>query len=616
VAALGTEEAEALRATDGPTKGDETGTTPPEFGKYRLHRRLARGGMGEVYLASLMGELGFEKRLVIKTILPRFASQPRFIELFAAEAKTAVALSHGNIVPIYELGRAGDTFYIVMGYVDGPSVAELLVRYRETGRAPDLESALHVIRGVLTGLAYAHTEEPGRPAVVHRDITPRNVLIDRSGQVRIVDFGIALPAHVQVDLRAGSTGYVAPEQARAEAADPAADVFSAGCLLYELLTHEAAFPREGVWTKPDLSSVPEAVRAPLERALSIDPQSRPRDAGEFLEALAPAFARHATTFGDALLAGHLRSVFPDGWSHDATDDGDDGIAPPGRKASKTQTFATRLTAVTSVNVDVEGPKSRPATDPEAVLDGAASAPEASGAGRPAALASVSTSGLRPAALDGARRSSLTGLLIGATTAAVVLLFALPRLNVGATPETDPGAPAPMPAEAELAAIEPTPRPDPAPESLPAEPTQHRHLLHVEPPDAEIVIDGQPRSGTSPHAITIDGDDVVSITVRKPGFEPHSIELRSDTPIPDVVRLEKLRPKGNGFLRVTAPGVPWAEVVVDGRRRGSTPTRALALPAGNHRVKVRCIPDACPAERLLFDKTVKIEPDTTTDVTAQ
>src|SRR5690606_12993889 len=135
-------------------------------------------------------------------------------------------------------GRAEDTLYIVMGYVDGPSVAQLLATHRRRGHPPPLAVALSIVRGVLAGLAYAHTEEPGRPAVVHRDITPRNVMVDRSGQVRIVDFGIALPAHAAAGVRAGSTGYVAPEQVRAEAVDPRADVFSTACLLYELLTLE------------------------------------------------------------------------------------------------------------------------------------------------------------------------------------------------------------------------------------------------------------------------------------------------------------------------------------------------------------------------------------------
>ena len=122
-----------------------------EFGKYRLTRRLARGGMGEVYLARIVGELGFEKVLVIKTILPELAEKPRFIEMFAAEAKTAVALSHGNIVPAYELGRAADTFYIAMGYVDGPSVAQLLEVADGKGLEPDVAAALHIMRGCSRG---------------------------------------------------------------------------------------------------------------------------------------------------------------------------------------------------------------------------------------------------------------------------------------------------------------------------------------------------------------------------------------------------------------------------------------------------------------------------------
>jgi eukaryotic-like serine/threonine-protein kinase len=589
--------------------------------------------MGEVYLASLVGELGFEKRLVIKTILPRFATQARFIDLFAAEAKTAVALSHGNIVPIYELGRADDTFYIVMGYVEGPSVAELLLRYREDTRSPDPESALHVIRGVLSGLAYAHTEEPGRPAVVHRDITPRNVLIDRSGQVRIVDFGIALPAHVQVNLRAGSTGYVAPEQARAEAADPRADVFSVGCLLYELLAHTPAFPREGVWAKPDFSTIPADVRAPLERALAIDPDERPSNAGAFLEALGPAFARHASTFGDASLAAHLRAVFPEGWSHPAEAQDEDDSASLGdtaRVAPKTQTFATRLTAVTSVTsvtVEVEDAAQRPATDPDALPDPAVS----SGAGRPASLSSASMSALRPASsalVSDARRSPLSSILIGAAAAAIVLLFALPRMSGISTsradhdvsamsPERERPEPSPPLPRAEDPPNEPEPEPEPRPEpTTAAEDAHRRHLLHVHPPDAQVLVDGQRVSGTSPFAIHIDDEAVVQITVRKAGFDEKTLELGADAPPPDVVRLDKRRPKGNGFLRVTAPTVAWAEVTIDGRKRGSTPTRALALPAGSHRIQVRCIPDACPTERLLFDKTVKVEPDTTTEVAAR
>ena len=616
--APGTDAAEALRAGEPAAGMAETSGTRTHFGKYRIHRMIARGGMGEVYLASLVGELGFEKRLVIKTILPRFAAEPRFIELFAAEARTTVALSHGNIVPIYELGRADDTFYIVMGYVDGPSVAELLTRCRETARDPDPKSALHIIRGVLTGLAYAHTDEPGRPAVVHRDITPRNVLLDRSGQVRIVDFGIALPAHVQVNLRAGSTGYVAPEQARAEAADPRADVFSTACLLYELCTHRAAFPREGVWTTPDLADVPELVREPLAAALAIDPDRRPPNAGAFLELLGPAIAKEAATFSDPALAAHLRAVFPDGWSERATSNpSGDAIEAITKIAPKTQTFATRLTAVTSVTEE----PGRPTTDAELAPDGTASAPEGSVVGRPVATAEVSLTGSASRSMVvAAARSPWSSFLIGVSLTVVVLLFALPRLGGERSPTPDsvtPSAPpapidAPPPAETNPPPHDRTPVVEPVPEPV----ARRHHLLHVHPADAEVLVDDVVLSGSSPHELSVDEGAVVRIVVRAPGFGSKSLSWSEDAALPGAVTLEKLRPKGNGFLRVTAPTVSWAEVFVDGKKRGSTPTRALALPVGNHRVKVRCIPDACPSERVLYDKTIKIDLDTTTEISAR
>ena len=157
---------------------------PRRIGKYELLRLIARGGMGEFHLARLPGELGFEKRLVIKTIRADLATDPRFVEMFAAEAKTAVALSHPNIAPIYELGRADDgTLYTAMGWVDGPSLDALVQRLRALDRTLELGAALFIVRELLDGLAHAHSRDRDRPPVVHRDITPRNVLVDRSGRV-------------------------------------------------------------------------------------------------------------------------------------------------------------------------------------------------------------------------------------------------------------------------------------------------------------------------------------------------------------------------------------------------------------------------------------------------
>lgn len=583
---------------------DRHGSSLGTFGKYRLLQRIARGGMGEVFRASLVGELGFEKPLVIKTILPELATQTRFIDLFAAEAKTAVALSHGNIVPIYELGRAGDTFYIVMGYVDGPSVAQLLATHRRRGRPPPLAVALTVIRGVLTGLAYAHTAEPSRPAVVHRDITPRNVMIERSGQVRIVDFGIARPADAAAEMHAGSIGYVAPEQARAEAVDPRADVFSAGCLLYELLTLDRAFPHEGVWVAPDLARIPDSVREPLRRALSLQSADRPADAGTMLQTLGKAIARHAATFTEANLAAHLRMIYPEGRWGPIAEPSDDELTPSTAVKPDTITFATRLTPISAAE-----------RAPQLDLGlGPTDAPSDPGA---------STSTARPVAeRDRERRRLAFALVLGA--AAVGLIWALargpestPEARRERTPEAPTAAAAvrePPPSQAIADNDGPATQPPDEPMVPQPEPPP-TVVLRVEPADAAVRIGDQRFDGQSPFSLPLPQQGTHEVTIEADGFVTEVVVLRPGESDDRSVSLRRQQ-QGRGQLQVLAPTVPWAEVSVDGRSRGVTPTRKLELPAGPHRVIVRCVPDVCPEPKVLLRRTVEIEADETTRITAR
>jgi serine/threonine-protein kinase len=554
------------------------------FGKYWLTRLIARGGMGEVYLARLVGELGFEKRLVIKTILPHLAAKPRFVELFAAEAKTAVALSHGNIVPIYELGRTGDTFYIVMGHVDGPSVATLLDAYRREQRVPELAVALHIVRGVLTGLAYAHTPELGRGAVVHRDITPRNVLVDRSGQVRIVDFGIAAPADVEVDVRAGSTGYAAPEQIRSGTVDPRADVFSAAALLYELVTLDRAFPKDGVWAPPDYDVLPDVLRDPIASSLSTDPDKRPDDAGALLDRLAPAFARWAATFGDAQMSAHLRDLFPSGWDEPSRPAAAGEVPPraPSRKRPDTQTFATRLTLVTKV-------PSAAAARPAASTSSAKRWPLA-------VLALALAGGVGWAAYAATRPTE--------EPAAVTLRAESPPPREAPPPEAaDPTPPPP------LRAPPPTPPPDrPAPEVI-AEPATQTVALTVVPPDATVQVDGKK---VDPDAIELPRDGAATVVVKKDGFRTRTIAVDATHRLPAKIELDKLAP---GWLEVIAPGYTWAHVIVDGKNIGHTPLLKYQLLEGKHKVEVQCAADVCGSERTLKKQSVTIKAGTTIKIEA-
>lgn len=259
--------------------------SPVHFGKYLLDRELARGGMSRVFRARLRGPAGFEKTLVVKQILPELARDPSFIELFVNEANTLVQMSHPNLVPVYELGVVDGVYFLSMEWVEGATVAEIL---RE-GPLPEALVA-HVGAQIAEALRYAHE----RFALVHRDVTPRNVIIDGEGHARLLDFGIAAKvARTGVDgphALFGSPGYMPPEQLRCEALGPESDLFALGAVLYEALSGKAALPRS---VKPEdaetpvspLRDVDPTLAELVARMLSPDRSARPKTAAEVASAL-------------------------------------------------------------------------------------------------------------------------------------------------------------------------------------------------------------------------------------------------------------------------------------------------------------------------------------------
>ena len=212
---------------------------PQIFGKYVLEREIAAGGMARVYLATLRGAVGFEKRLVVKQIRTELASDDAFVTRFVEEAKTAVELSHPNIVPVYELGVEQGVYYIAMELCEGLTLSEVLA---ETGPLGPAEGA-YVGAEICRALDYAHR----RAHIVHRDVTPRNVLIDDEGAVRLIDFGIAAPVTRADDPSRtevfGSPGHMPPEQLHGAELTPATDVFAVGVLLIEAWTGYPPFRR-------------------------------------------------------------------------------------------------------------------------------------------------------------------------------------------------------------------------------------------------------------------------------------------------------------------------------------------------------------------------------------
>lgn len=228
-----------------PYDGRVRGTR--RLGRYEIGERVGSGGLAEVYVAHVEGAQGFRKRLVIKQLRAELHAHPEAFALLLAEAQLVQRLSHGNIVQVFDFGVDAQVPYLVMEHVDGISLADLLRDARERDAAIDGSTALFVIESVCAALEYAHTavDEAERPlGLVHRDVTPANILVSREGRVMLTDFGIArLRAVAEAEGRAiGTPGYRAPEQAAGEVVDRRADIYALGVITAELAERVEAGP--------------------------------------------------------------------------------------------------------------------------------------------------------------------------------------------------------------------------------------------------------------------------------------------------------------------------------------------------------------------------------------
>jgi len=224
---------------------------PQSFGKYQLLKKLATGGMAEVWLARQMGIEGFQKNLVVKRILPHLAEDREFVEMFRNEALIAARFNHPNIAQVYEFGEANGTYYIAMEFIHGEDLGRVIRKAASAGQWVAQPLAIRIVAAACEGLYYAHsrTDEAGRPLrVVHRDISPQNILISFDGSVKLVDFGIAKAADQASLTKSGAIkgkfAYMAPEQAVGKPLDGRADIFAIGLVLYEMLTSVRPLKRD------------------------------------------------------------------------------------------------------------------------------------------------------------------------------------------------------------------------------------------------------------------------------------------------------------------------------------------------------------------------------------
>jgi hypothetical protein len=550
------------------------------FGKYTLQERLGEGGMAVVWRAKLFGPGGFEKTLVVKQIRDELAQRREFIDLFVAEAKLTVSLTHANIVPVFELGMVEGTYFLALELVDGPPLSEVIAQ----GPMPP-PLAAYVVEQVLRGLDYAH-----RRGVVHRDLSSANVLLSREGEVKIVDFGIAAP----VDARGpagGSRGYMAPEQEAGGAADARSDLYAVGVLLWEL-TSGRRYDGTALFV-PALQTIVGKATAP-------DPAARYADAAAMLAAVS-RFLRSATgATTQAELGTLVRRRAPDRPLSSADDDRDarpaqvvDGprTRPIARGPERAVTFATRIAAAPA-------PSSRPRWLGRA----------AAGLGAALLLALAALAGARlrsgETALPSLGRAAHLTLHVEpaaatltvdgkAVSAGIVELPAGHHVLAARAPGREP----------QTRAIELTAGAT-AEATLALTPARVHLVVRSDPPGADVTL-GDRALGATPLDTTLALEPGARVKLRKRDYVP--LERAIDLPkgltnglANGVATVDvRLTPLPRGELTLGA--LPWAHVTIDGDKRPDTPLSKVALTAGAHQVRLSCPPTG---RELKF--TVQIE----------
>ncbi|MBV8519115.1 MAG: TonB family protein [Acidobacteria bacterium] len=306
-----------------------------KFGQYVLVEKIATGGMAEVWKARMRGVEGFQKIVAIKKILPHLSDNQDFIEMFVDEAKLAAQLNHNNIIHIYDLGKIQSSYYIAMEYIDGYDLKTILRRGEERDHPMSVELALFIASKIASALDYAHRKkdfEEKEMGLVHRDVSPQNVLISQEGDIKLCDFGIAKAAskasHTQAGALKGKLQYMAPEQAWGRHIDRRSDIFALATVLFEMLTNRKLFTgdnelsileqvREARVVPPSQfnDEVTPQIDAIVLKALQKDPANRYQTAGEMardIDAVLYSFRPTPTSADLAIYMHRLSSPEPAG----------------------------------------------------------------------------------------------------------------------------------------------------------------------------------------------------------------------------------------------------------------------------------------------------------------
>ena len=300
------------------------------FGNYELLELVARGGMAEIYRARTLGIGGFEKYYAVKKILPHLTENQEFITMLIDEAKIVVSLQHANIVQVLELGKVSDSYFIAMEYVHGMDLATILKTCAYNNFMIPYEHTVHIGMSVCSGLYHAHSKKDGggvNLGIIHRDVSPHNVLLSYDGEVKVIDFGVAKASikmtHTMSGIIKGKLLYMAPEQAMAKDIDHRADLFAVGLILYKMTTHQLPFEGDNefqiynklvqgkvVPPKKHNPKIPDKLNDLILKSLKKKPDQRFQDAFRFRNALGSVLSEISPGYSSSRLAQFMETYFP------------------------------------------------------------------------------------------------------------------------------------------------------------------------------------------------------------------------------------------------------------------------------------------------------------------
>jgi len=578
---------------------DRTGTT---FGRYEILRPLGAGGMGEILLARQAGLPGVERRVVLKKVLPHLAQDTDFIKRFLDETRVASSLTHGNIVQVYEAGEADGQVFMAMEYVEGMDLREVLATLRAADRRMPEHLALYVLVEVAKGLAYAHDRvgPDGRPlGIVHRDVSPANLLLAFDGQVKLTDFGVAkAAARLSLSLPGtlhGKVYYMSPEQVSGGECDPRSDVFSLGVVAWEMFAGRRPFEGDSdvavidavrrceppplretaEWVAPSLAAI-------VERALRRDPAGRHANMHELQQALT-SYMLEAHTLVSArgladFLAGMRRDA-PDRAAAPAAPSVDamaamllgGGTPPVGGGAGGAGDAAPKTRTVAAATPLPSPPAPAPAAAPRTHLPWVAVL----------AVAAAAVVGIWAAGLPDDGWQPPPGEVAAAGVADT--RAAVPDLPATATDAPGTAADVPAPPVAALP-LPPLPTPVPVVSVAPAEdPGRLRKSVTVksDPEGAEVWSGGR-RLGVTPLDVPVPPTGTRQVEVRADRYEAKTLTVGARSPAAVVAALERL-PTGHVRFRFFPAD---AEVFIDDRlvtTSGNVVKREL--PEGEHVLRV-------------------------------